>query len=1024
MSRTKRATKVLALVLAFVMVLGIAVPVLAAPINSDLNGNFFTFVIEGSNGTVATPANVKEVILEWRDMDGNPAGSSTLAYANGVWVVDAASLPANVAQGTTTRFFIQVFGEDGQIGTDVPAMFIRDVVSINVYGSADGAVAYQDFTVLGFDPAGRPMYTTVRPLVLTAPVINVTEVIVTPVQGSAQLDGFDKFQDYEAEIRPANATNRQVAWSIDAAATANGATIAPLAATVVAPGQANPFRARLSIPGVNTFDWVAGDSVDVTATALNGRFDTETFRLRPEALVNRPNATLQFVNMEGSVEFDLDQIRDMFASDRLQLVLEKTTGGVNAEDRFRDLTRTIDWGQWDARNGEFGFWIDRDDIQEGDRLVIRYFPQGRTVAPNNYSTKVVYVFGDANKQVFRVSTDFLYNTARNYIQVVENGTPLAGVRMTVEVFRADNTRVGAFTTTRTTNSHGYFWYNDYLTVTPGVSRADLATTGGANATIQRGAIVVRNDQGADINVPMGGYVKFTPVQGDVNRVGSPFIRWTADNAVTITPVWTRDPNPTTGVLDNWTVRVDFADYVVDYGARTVTFRIRAFTEGRPGSQEPVVGSTFAVYEADRDERLYMTAGKQVATGKTDENGYLEIDVEVPPMVASFTGFTASNYEFNYIPFVLKQLDGGSDITVRPYAGLISPEGYYDTNGIRSGNNAWLAITATDRVVNIQVRNTRDEAFRIEGADIYANAVEVAKAMYPNGLVYGEFDTYKDIVVATSQDDKLADALTAGSVASVFDGPLLVIDGKTIPAVVEDYIRTSGATRIIVVGGPSTISDDVVTKLEALSASVLRISGDNRYETAVEAAKKVMNATGGDSVLLANGQGNDKFVDALTVSAVAGEWGFPVILTEADKLPKESAAFLSNNDVANVFVIGGVNTVSEEVVRGINAAVESGTTIERVAGDNRFATAVEIAKTFFDDAEQAVFVNGFNNQLALIAGPFAAKLDGPVLLVNADNVPAEVAAYLPTSDIDSGVVVGDVASVSEAVRLELGKLMRD
>src|SRR5699024_6435340 len=50
--------------------------------------------------------------------------------------------------------------------------------------------------------------------------------------------------------------------------------------------------------------------------------------------------------------------------------------------------------------------------------------------------------------------------------------------------------------------------------------------------------------------------------------------------------------------------------------------------------------------------------------------------------------------------------------------------------------------------------------RITGEDIYASSVEVAKAMYPEGA--------EKVIIATANKEKLADALTAGSLANLYN----------------------------------------------------------------------------------------------------------------------------------------------------------------------------------------------------------------------------------------------------------------
>lgn len=88
---------------------------------------------------------------------------------------------------------------------------------------------------------------------------------------------------------------------------------------------------------------------------------------------------------------------------------------------------------------------------------------------------------------------------------------------------------------------------------------------------------------------------------------------------------------------------------------------------------------------------------------------------------------------------------------------------------------------------------------------------------------------------------------------------------------------------------------------------------------------------------------------------------------------------------------------------------------RVAGGNRFDTAVQISRQSFDTASKVILANGSDAKLAdvLTASPLAALEDAPILLTNRDVIPEvvinEIKRLAPT-DI---YVVGGEDSVSQA-----------
>ncbi|MGX5679959.1 cell wall-binding repeat-containing protein [Schumannella luteola] len=107
--------------------------------------------------------------------------------------------------------------------------------------------------------------------------------------------------------------------------------------------------------------------------------------------------------------------------------------------------------------------------------------------------------------------------------------------------------------------------------------------------------------------------------------------------------------------------------------------------------------------------------------------------------------------------------------------------------------------------------------------------------------------------------------------------------------------------------------------------------------------------------------------------------------------------------------------------------QDGLYVDRLAGPDRFATSVAISQAAFENAPgapevSAVFVvNGLNFPDALSAGPAAARLGAPVLLVTPTSIPASVRAEIERLDPDTIYIVGGTPSVSTAVESQLGVL---
>ncbi|MDO5754957.1 MAG: cell wall-binding repeat-containing protein, partial [Tissierellia bacterium] len=309
---------------------------------------------------------------------------------------------------------------------------------------------------------------------------------------------------------------------------------------------------------------------------------------------------------------------------------------------------------------------------------------------------------------------------------------------------------------------------------------------------------------------------------------------------------------------------------------------------------------------------------------------------------------------------------------------------------------------------------------------YETAVKMAERLFPNGLQVK--DNYKNVVIASG--DSYPDALTATTTAYNYNAPLLLTQKGQLPKDTAEYLKKVNPSRIVIVGGTQTINEAVEKELEAFG-KIKRISGLNRYGTSVENAKDLLrwimdnNETKwvhghfGDKgiVYLASGE---NFPDALAAASPAAVAGSPLLLTMKNQLPKEVKDFIIANKAKEVRVIGGTGSVSDAVIRELR---DSNLTANRIAGLDRSATSVEIAKEFYPNANHVFVTSGAGYADALTGATLAAKEGSPVLLLpNADTVSDAVKAYLETYDVTSFTILGGTGTVSEKARTEINNII--
>ena len=196
-------------------------------------------------------------------------------------------------------------------------------------------------------------------------------------------------------------------------------------------------------------------------------------------------------------------------------------------------------------------------------------------------------------------------------------------------------------------------------------------------------------------------------------------------------------------------------------------------------------------------------------------------------------------------------------------------------------------------------------------------------------------------------------------------------------------------------------------------SVERQAGANRYATAVAISQSAFPTSGVPVVFVATG---DRFPDALAAGAAAAELGGPLLLVRTTDIPAETAAELTRLDPAKIVVAGGPGVVSGTVETQLRSYAPM---VTRLSGADRYETAAQIAvDTFAPGVDVAYVATGWNFPDALAAGPAAAALGGPILLVKGGIMPPATAAALQQLNPDRIVIAGGTAVVPPNIETQL------
>ena len=187
--------------------------------------------------------------------------------------------------------------------------------------------------------------------------------------------------------------------------------------------------------------------------------------------------------------------------------------------------------------------------------------------------------------------------------------------------------------------------------------------------------------------------------------------------------------------------------------------------------------------------------------------------------------------------------------------------------------------------------------------------------------------------------------------------------------------------------------------------VIRLAGTDRLGTAIKASQSAWaapNAAGphASAVVLSR---SDQFADALGGSALAAKVGGPLLLTQTAGLngavQAEIQRVLGPGDGSKtVYVLGGVKALSPAVANALGALHYK---VQRVGGDDRFSTAVDIANTITGGAapDYVLVATGEGYADPLSAGAAAGAINAhqgknAVVLLTDDKVmPKATTDYL-------------------------------
>lgn len=288
--------------------------------------------------------------------------------------------------------------------------------------------------------------------------------------------------------------------------------------------------------------------------------------------------------------------------------------------------------------------------------------------------------------------------------------------------------------------------------------------------------------------------------------------------------------------------------------------------------------------------------------------------------------------------------------------------------------------------------------RLSGDNRYETSVEVSEK---------NFKSVDTVVLASGQN--IADALVASSYADIEEAPILLTNKNSISDEVLDEIERLKADKVVIVGGQSSISSSVESRLKKEDIKVTRISGRDRFDTSDKLSQEVSRLSKKSSqAILVNGYKN---IDALSVSSLATKEDLPILLNGRNTLNMSVKNRLKQMNVKKVYIIGGNNSISSDVEKELNRMQMS---VVRLSGTDRYETSANIAKYAYKDFNEAIVASGENPVDALAASTLTGKKEAPILLTNKNKIPKSIKKIIEDMDIGKITIVGGENSITDNV----------
>ena len=461
--------------------------------------------------------------------------------------------------------------------------------------------------------------------------------------------------------------------------------------------------------------------------------------------------------------------------------------------------------------------------------------------------------------------------------------------------------------------------------------------------------------------------------------------------------------------------------------------------------------TFNVY----DKGHATVDGKVVATEKSANTFYSDITTVDFTKVVALPGITVDKATDANAPVI--KFVNGSELELRNGDYTLDFEKPLDKDG--NALNYVQAVANADTAKKI-VGFEKFEEDEITSKDIPSKLVSIlefsttettvdyklADLLTKEGYTATGAEFVNTLVDANKAADKTKTIVKNGNSYAIkyMSGTNVVTDQDGYKYTVTVEVSKNGKeakTYNLVVKGTSadqkllsTLKSDVEGINTVKVGNLTKLSGEDRFATAVEISKDSYNTKGDSATGKKDAKavvlvGQDAVVDGLAASPLAAQKEAPILLTQTKSVPASTISEIKRTvgKDATIYLVGGKNTISEDVEKQLISEVNA--KIVRISGVDRYDTSLEIADELLGNnkAEKAFVVGGNGEADAMSIAAVASKEGdiAPIIVTPADGLTKGGKSFFKESVVlgtnEKVAVIGGANTVSIDVLEDLNDL---